>query len=347
VWAGVWWYDVWRPAEYIDFAAGDRVRVTGFLGNHNGKVFINDRHSDDPLIRFTVEIIGHPGLPDPQLIPSVANCNHFLQDRADGGERYQTRWTMIHGVEVTSGSWANDSDVVIADDTGSVGLKLSQMGDFDGNTPPADRISFVGIFDQEDLQSPFHDTYRIWVKKQEDTAAALDSCREVSTCGDGDRAALVNKTVSRVYNGCFYIQDADRSSGVRIESSRLVSVGDVVHVLGSVSTVNGEKAINPSYLTVDGSGPVEPVFVNGRVLRGEGGLDVFGLLARCVGTLGEDLGGAVYEFVDEEGQVIALDSNGAAMPPEGSTVSVTGVVRYGSSGPVILLSGAEGIQVLQ
>ena len=111
-WAGSWFYGdpmwyTYRASDYIDFAAGDRLRVTGYLQDAGrGKVVINHRHSPDPDLVFKVEVIGHPGLPDPVLIPSVSDCNYFDQARSGGGERYQTRYAMLHDVEKTAGTWA-------------------------------------------------------------------------------------------------------------------------------------------------------------------------------------------------------------------------------------------------
>lgn len=346
IWSGCWWFDNWRPAQYVPFAAGDKVRINGLLGNHAGKVFINDRHTDDPNVIFTVEVIGHPGMPDPELIPSVANCNYFDQTRADGGERYQTRWTMLHGVEIIGGVWANKSTLTIADETGSVAMYLPPMANVAANPQPTGKLNLVGIFDQEDSGSGnpivYHGNYRIIIKSYNDIAAALDACRQVRDRIDGDRVALINKVVSRTYEGYFYIQDADRSGGVRIISDRVVAPGDVLSVQGVVCTVGGEKAITPSYITMSGNAP-RPLYVNSAALHGQTGLDVFGLLVRTTGVVGASLGGGVYAFTDDAGQTIELVANGIAVPPQGTRVIVTAVASGSSTAPKLLLSRASDI----
>jgi hypothetical protein len=167
VWAGMWWYgDEWRPAEYISVEAGDRVRVEGFLADHNGKVFINDRHSASPDIRFTVAILEKgAGMPEATLIPSISACNYFDSTRAGGAEKYQTRWCRINGVEIVSGNWANNEELIISDGSGELTMLLSSEGDFDAYSAPQGKFDVIGIFDQEDLELPFHENYRIWVKK--------------------------------------------------------------------------------------------------------------------------------------------------------------------------------------
>jgi hypothetical protein len=181
VWAGSWWYaGEWVPPEYIAVEAGDRVRVEGFLANHNGKVFINDRHSSAPDIRFTVTIVEKGvGMPEPKLIPSISACNYFDQTRAGGGEKYQTQWCRLNNVEIVSGTWGNyledddgnviKGDLTIADGSGELIMHLSREGDFDAYQAPAGKFDVIGIFDQEDPEEyvgdAFHENYRIWVKK--------------------------------------------------------------------------------------------------------------------------------------------------------------------------------------
>jgi len=167
VWAGSWWYvGEWLPPEYVPVEAGDLVRVEGFLANHNGKVFINHRHSADPQLRFRVTILQKGvGMPEPKLIPSISACNYFDQTRAGGGEKYQTQWCRISNVQIVSGAWGNDAELTISDGTGELTMKLSSQGDFDSYSAPSGKFDVIGIFDQEDPELPYHDNYRIWVKK--------------------------------------------------------------------------------------------------------------------------------------------------------------------------------------
>jgi hypothetical protein len=167
VWAGSWWYgDEWLPPEYALVEAGDLVRVEGFLADHLGKVFINDRHSSAPELRFIVTIIQKGvGMPEPKVITSVSACNSFDQTRAGGGEKYQTQWCRLNNVEIVSGAWGNDEELAVSDGTGELTVKLSSEGDFDDHPAPTGKFDVIGVFDQEDPELPYHDHYRIWVKK--------------------------------------------------------------------------------------------------------------------------------------------------------------------------------------
>lgn len=347
-WAGKSWYGTsWRPlADYPDFQAGDRVRVTGLIDDHNGKVFINDRHSAAPDTRWTLTVLGHPGLPDPELLPSVSNCNYFDHNRADGGERYQTRLVMLHGVEVTAGNWAGGSQVAVADGSGSVDMRLAVMGNFTGSAQPVESLNVVGIMDQEDTVAPFVDSYRVILKKYEDIALALDACRQARD-HQGERVALVNKVVSRVYDGFFYIQDADRTGGIKVISSREFEPGDVISVHGTVSMIEGEAAITPRYLTLSKAAP-KPLLVNSKTLWGDGGLDVEGLLIRCAATVGTDQGDGTWTFTDDGGMTILAKTNGTVMPEAGTRVSITAVATRNTSGmPVLLIADWHDVQIVE
>jgi len=165
VWAGIFYNPDWP--RYPQVRAGDRVRVEGFLANYNGKVFINERHSASPDLQFKVTILDHPGMPDPILIPSIADANYFDQTRQGGGEKYQTHWCEIRDVWIVDGEWGAGQSLTITDGTGTLTMKLSGRGNFDDFPMPDYHFNVIGIFDQEDPTLPWHDNYRIWVKSME------------------------------------------------------------------------------------------------------------------------------------------------------------------------------------
>lgn len=350
-WAGAWFYEMlWpilRTTDYIDVNGGDRVRITGFLADAGrGKVVINNRHSNNLDLVFHVEILGHPGLPDPELIPSVSHCNYFDMTRSGGGEYYQTRFVMLHGVDITSGTWGNNNMLTVTDETGSVGALLSLMGNYSQCAPPEGKLSFVAIFDQEDTVFPHTEGYRLWVKKCEDVALAVDSCRQAKSYEAGIRVALIDKVVSRVYDGYFYIQDTERSGGVRVDSNRSVSPGQLVAVHGVISEDGGEKAIVPTHLSPGSQASIRPVFATGPTLRAESGLDVYGLLVRCVVTIGTDRGDGLYSCTDDSGNEILVDANGISLPDDGKLVVLTAVVAQRNGEVVLLVNDESDIQIL-
>jgi len=364
-WTGKFFYGepMWsmlRATDYIDFQAGDRLRITGLVADMGrGKVVINNRgHSGAPNLVWHVDILGHPGLPDPELISSVSACNYFDQTRAGGGERYQTRYVMLHGAQISSGTWGNGNLMTIGDSTGSAGMLLSAMGDFNSYSQPVEKLNVVGIFDQEDdTVSPYTDGYRIWVKRMSDIAVALDACRQAASSNDNERVALVKKVVSRVYDGYFYVQDQERCGGIRVTSSRTVAPGDVISVQGIVTSPDKsvgptsvgptsediEKSISANYLSRFEQGdPPRPLVVDSRVLRGEVGLKVCGLLVRICGRIGPDQGNGTRSLTDGGGTVY-VQMNGIAAPAEGTVVAVTGVAASSGQAALILLAGEDDI----
>ncbi len=60
---------------------------------------------------------------------------------------------------------------------------------------------------------------------------------------DGQTIDIIGKAVSAVFSGAFYIEEDDRSSGIKIDSSEKVAVGDRVRVVGKLATVAGERVI--------------------------------------------------------------------------------------------------------
>jgi len=352
-WTGKFFYGdaMWatlRSTDYVDFQAGDRLRITGLIADMGrGKVVINNRgHSGSPNLVWHVEVLGHAGLPDPELIPSAAHCNYFDQTRAGGGERYQTRHVMLHGVEISGGTWGNRAQMTISDATGSVGLHLSAVGDFSANPQPMGKLSVVGIFDQEDNgTAPYTDGYRLWVKRMSDIAASLDACREVRSRDVGERVALVNKVVSRVYDGYFYIQDENRCGGVKVVSDRVPTPGSMVSVHGVVTAGGNAEAVTANYLSCSRQGsPPDPLFVNSSTLWCSGELDVNGLLVRVFATMGTDQGDGVYSLVDDSGRRIHVKASGVAMPTEGSKVVVTAVASTVDGAPLLLLASDSDIR---
>lgn len=258
VWSGVFYYGglPYPPAAYIPFNEGDLIRVSGYLANHNGKVFINERHSPAPEMQFTVEILNHVGLPDPELVSSVSNVNWFDQTRRFGGERYQTRFIMLHGVTVGAGNWAAGNTLPISDQTGAVDMLLSARGLFEGAKPDY-QITVVGIMDQEDPVAPFTGNYRLWVKRQTDVARSVFAIADIPGTPKSERIALARMRVVEVNPdaGQFTLQDA-KGDQVTVTSVHKVNVDDIVTVMGDRQDDDSIAAVYVSIQASPASGNV-------------------------------------------------------------------------------------------
>jgi hypothetical protein len=164
-WAGIFYNSNW-PRYPEDIEPGDRIRISGYVVDHRGKVNINERHSAAPELQFTVTVLEEDaGMPAPIVIPSVSDCNYFDESRMGGGEYYQSQWVRLNDIQIVSGTWAAGETLVVSDVTGAtVSMLLSSEGDFDDYSAPAGVFDATGIFDQEDESSPYTEAYRLWVK---------------------------------------------------------------------------------------------------------------------------------------------------------------------------------------
>jgi hypothetical protein len=139
---------------------------------------------------------------------------------------------------------------------------------------------------------------------------------QVKAAGDGGAVTLTGKVVSadRTDFGTFmYIQEPDRSSGIRVTLGSLqtdASRGDFVTVTGTVATLNGERTItNPSVIVTGSAAVPRPLAVNNRAVGGsalnphtpgitEGlGLNNIGLLVRVFGRVTE--AGTDWFYIDD------------------------------------------------
>ncbi len=71
--------------------------------------------------------------------------------------------------------------------------------------------------------------------------AASPRVGELRPLPDNAPVRLAGKLVTSAFDGFFYAQEPDRSSGIRVEGS--ASPGDVVDVTGTLSTIGGERAV--------------------------------------------------------------------------------------------------------
>ncbi|HPP73663.1 MAG TPA: hypothetical protein PLU88_00875 [Armatimonadota bacterium] len=105
---------------------------------------------------------------------------------------------------------------------------------------------------------------------------------------------VANYAVTGAFPGFFYIENIDRSSGLRVISSAEVEVGKGVLVTGVMTTVSGERAINETSVVTLSELNIKPVGMNNLWLGGGesalqqgvlggSGLNNIGLLVRTCG----------------------------------------------------------------
>lgn len=114
------------------------------------------------------------------------------------------------------------------------------------------------------------------------------------------------------FDGFFYIEDESRASGIKVAATETVHVGDVVSVMGEIATVDGERQIDATSISIapeSGDVPEPLVMTCGAlggtalndytpgVIRGRG-LNNLGLLVKVCGQVVSN--GAGY-FIIEDG----------------------------------------------
>lgn len=184
------------------------------------------------------------------------------------------------------------------------------------------------------------------------------SIGDVKQVVDWATVELADKVVTGVFatDGCFYIEDPDRCSGVRVTGSTTgLAVGDMVNVAGQIFTrvLSGyaaERQISNATTTKVGSGPLEPVAMTCRAVGGgpagslapgvkDGiGINSVGLLVRITGRVTFKSG--QYIYVDDGSNVenlfglstpevgVMVKCPSSTVPANVSnTVSVTGIVQ--------------------
>lgn len=174
------------PCTGHRFMPGDKVRVTGFAMEHNGKTNINEQHTTDPDNDITIELVElGKGLPEPEVITlsqvkDASNNFIFDQTRTTGCEYYQTRLVRINSVYfVDDANWGPNGQLLIADGTGRTFPVLLGIGPgiTAGSNNLASTFDIVAIFDQEDGSFPYTGDYRLWVTNYDGNGQILaDGC---------------------------------------------------------------------------------------------------------------------------------------------------------------------------
>ncbi len=154
------------------FAAGDRVKVTGWYKFYKGKINVNEKHQVEPMFDFEVELVEPAaGLPHPELIAldmvkDGSDQYIFDQTRLTSCEYYQARLVRVNDVNIIDPeNWEPDGTVTITDANGlTFSVKLGIGDGFTRYVCPTGQIDVIAIFDQESSgYMDCRDGYRLWV----------------------------------------------------------------------------------------------------------------------------------------------------------------------------------------
>jgi len=153
----------------------------------------------------------------------------------------------------------------------------------------------------------------------------------------GSLIVLRGKIVTAVFAGYFYIEEADRSSAIKVVSNALVHVGDVVDVTGVIGTSDGERQLTTGSVTAMGvaSDPLRPFGMRGDVLGGAAlggapgitgavGTNNIGLLVKTWGKVTSVT--SDYFYIEAKpGTTVKVKSGALTEPALNKFVAVTGI----------------------
>jgi hypothetical protein len=84
------------------------------------------------------------------------------------------------------------------------------------------------------------------------SAGALTRPSPARWVADDVEVTLKDVVVSAVFNGFFYVEDRDRTGGLRVVSTASVHEGDAVTITGTMATVDGERRIEQAVVVALG-----------------------------------------------------------------------------------------------
>gem|GEM_PF-6799657 len=141
-------------------------------------------------------------------------------------------------------------------------------------------------------------------------ATPTTTIAQAKSLPDGTVVQLANKTVSAGTPSCYWIEESDRSCGIRVNSNTLLPVGKRVTVIGTLTTREGERQINVLSETEGTPGPIlRPIGLSLTALGGkslnsytpgvEGGIgpNNIGMLVRVWGRVTAI--GSNYYYIDD------------------------------------------------
>lgn len=143
-------------------------------------------------------------------------------------------------------------------------------------------------------------------------ATGVGGCRASAA---GTAVSISGAVVSASFADAFWIQNTDRSAGIKVISAANPTPGQVVNVVGRLVRINKEAAIQAVSVAPAGSATVpEPVAFNSRTAAGMdgAGASVQGLRVTMFGTY-------TGETMDDEGFITGLFlDDGSSLPGDGT-----------------------------
>lgn len=157
----------------------------------------------------------------------------------------------------------------------------------------------------------------------EGPAPAAVSIGKARTAGSGERVRLVGKIVTASFAGFCYIQEPDRSAGIRVEAD--AEAGSLVDVIGTIQHSSGEPAIAGASIHKTGTAPLpRALCTSTSAARSDAATGLFSL---CWGrVISSDDAAAAFQLADGGGPPLRVRCRTGKPPLVGTFVRATGAL---------------------
>jgi hypothetical protein len=162
---------------------------------------------------------------------------------------------------------------------------------------------------------------------------AAVSIGEAKRLAEGSALYMTGKVVSASYNGFFYIEEENRSCGIKVIGS--AQAGATVSLEGTVSAASGEKTITASSMGGQSGGTIpKPLGVNIRSAHSSG-LSPVGLYVSVWGKVSSVTGGG-YTVTDGSNQSLKVHASTGYAGLVDDYVAITGALGSEMSGSAVV-----------
>ncbi len=180
--------------------------------------------------------------------------------------------------------------------------------------------------------------------------SSVDNIRDVKLMTDGSPVHMVGKVVSkRLWGDRFYVIEPDRSCGIGILSTAVVSPGQILTIDGTRTTAHGEDYVSAAYVEATSSTAApQPLGMSSRSFLS--GLSSTGMPVKVWGktTAGiqSDSLGDYFTLGDggPAGVRVYVGNTGVGAPSADHAVSVSGISSMNVDSRVVLISSILDIQ---
>lgn len=175
---------------------------------------------------------------------------------------------------------------------------------------------------------------------------------KAKTLNDGDSIRVGNAVVvalPALTGDGYYVESADRGSGIRVRTGKALSLGDKVSLVGTVNASGAERAVEAFDVGVASSGNiVKPLGTSAKYLFKTP--DSLGKIVKMWGTLGAiDSSSPAKWFILKDPSGIDVKcslGDGVTIDPAWTLISVIGVVSGGQASPALLVRQTVDIKNL-